>query len=78
MIDRLVAPGNPTALADALVDAIIAPSRLPRRVMPISTNEASARLLQVLTGVRRSSAPQAASTDAWAATSPIRARATRT
>jgi glycosyltransferase involved in cell wall biosynthesis len=78
LLDRLVAPGNPTALADALVDAIIAPSRLPRRVMPISTDEASARLLQVLTGVRRSSAPQAASSDAWAAPSPAQARATRT
>jgi glycosyltransferase involved in cell wall biosynthesis len=78
LIDRLVAPGNPTALADALVDAIIAPSRLPRRVMPISTEEASTRLLQVLAGVRRSRATQAASNGAWAAPSSAQARVTRT
>ena len=48
LVDRLVAPGDAEALADAIVHSLTAPSRIDRRAMPISTAEAGDQLLGVL------------------------------
>jgi glycosyltransferase involved in cell wall biosynthesis len=48
LIDRLVTPGDVTALAHALVTTLAAPSRLPRRTMPVSDQESATRLREVL------------------------------
>ena len=48
LIDRLVPPGDASALAHALVAALAAPSRLARRAMPVSDQESATRLREVL------------------------------
>jgi len=52
LLDRLVAPADASALADAIVDSLTAPSRIDRRTMPISTvPDAAERLGDVLASV---------------------------
>ena len=51
LVDRLVAPNDREALADAIVHSLIAPSRITRRTMPISTVNSAEHLLAVLTAV---------------------------
>lgn len=77
LIDRLVSPGDPTALADAVVDAITSPSRLPRRYVPVSSSQASAQLLQVLAGVAGTRMPPVAVSGTWAATPTVGVRTAR-
>jgi glycosyltransferase involved in cell wall biosynthesis len=48
LVDRLVAPGDRDALASAIIHALIAPSRINRRTMPVSAAHAGERLLSVL------------------------------
>jgi glycosyltransferase involved in cell wall biosynthesis len=57
LLDRLVAPADAGSLANAIVDSLTAPSRIDRRMMPISTTtDAAERLVDVLSaavGTRR-------------------------
>jgi glycosyltransferase involved in cell wall biosynthesis len=56
LLDRLVAPADAGALADAIVDSLAAPSRIDRRTMPISSaTDAAERLLEVLASAVRAS-----------------------
>jgi teichuronic acid biosynthesis glycosyltransferase TuaC len=48
LADRLVPPGNPDALADAIVESLAAPSRVERHVTPASLRDAAHQLLGVL------------------------------
>lgn len=54
LLDRLVAPADAGALANAIVDSLTAPSRIDRRTMPISTaSDAAEGLLDVLASAVR-------------------------
>jgi len=48
ILDRLVAPGDAGLLRDALVNALVAPSRLVRVKMPLSSHGATERLRNIL------------------------------
>jgi hypothetical protein len=51
LVDRLVAPDDREALADAIVHSLTWPSRITRRTMPISTVNSAEHLLALLATV---------------------------
>jgi glycosyltransferase involved in cell wall biosynthesis len=51
LVDRLVAPNDRDALADAIVHSLTSPSRITRRTMPVSTVNSAEHLLALLTSV---------------------------
>jgi glycosyltransferase involved in cell wall biosynthesis len=54
LLDRLVAPADASALSNAIVDSLMAPSRIDRRAMPVATaTDATGRLVDVLASTVR-------------------------
>lgn len=77
LVDRLVAPVDRDALANAIVHSLTAPSCINRRTMPISTANASERLQGVLASAvsgYRGASPVKSRRSGVAAGDPVRAR----
>ena len=77
LVDRLVEPNDRDSLANAIIRSLTAPSRISRRAMPISTDDAGERLLSLLSSVvggYRGAPPLKSPGPGVAAADPLRAQ----